>query len=324
MMLEKKSSFNSVFIPVVLLLLIIFAYIILKTGGFGYLNELFDFLNVNKESIESILIFLIVSAVTYLFIKLTSRLIRRYLERIGRTKRNINLVLTLYRYLVWVLVIFVTLSLLFKQLGSLITSLGLIGFGVTIALQKPILNFVGWMTIIFSKTYQVGDIISINNTNGRVHDIKVMYTNLAELNPEGDPTRKSISIPNEFVLTTAVTNSTKETSYVWDVLQVYITYQSDWKKAYKIFNKTVQNYYNKNIKPDVKKMFKDEAKEYEDIIVRVNMNEKGIVFKARYLVDYDVANLHKTELVKNVLNKLRVRGINLGKIEDIKLDYKTY
>src|SRR3989344_8991050 len=129
---------------------------------------------------------------------------------------------------------------LYNQVGSLITSLGLIGFGITFALQKPILNFVGWLTIVFNKTYKLGDVVSINNTNGRVYDIKAMYTNVSELDSIGDPTGKSISIPNEFVLTSSVTNFTKGTNYIWDEVAIYLTYQSNWKKAQKKAEKIIK------------------------------------------------------------------------------------
>ena len=264
------------------------------------------------------LIILIVFAVTYLFLKLTSKIIRKYLERIGRSKRNIKLLLTVYKYFIWILMIFITFSLLFKQIGSLITSIGLIGFGITFALQKPILNFVGWITIIFSRTYQIGDIISINNISGKVYDIRVMYTSISELNLDGDSTGKSISIPNEFVLTTPVINFTKGTSYIWDTITIYLTYQSNWKKALKIVQEVVQNYYNKNIKNEARKMFKEDFKEYENIITRFSLYEKGITIKVRYIVDFDKSNEIKKEINQELLTKLQVKDIILGKIEDIK------
>jgi small-conductance mechanosensitive channel len=214
--------------------------------------------------------------------------------------------------------------LLFKQIGSLITSLGLIGFGATFALQKPILNFVGWINIVFSKNYKIGDIISINNVNGKVHDIKLMYTNLSELNSEGDRTGRSVSIPNEFVLTTPVINYTKGTSFIWDILHIYLTYQSNLKKSLKIIEEVCQDFYDKKIKSDIKKIFKDSFKDYEKIIVRVIPYEKGIRIKIIYLVDFNVSNVLRSEMTKELLNKLKGKDIILGKIEDMKSGFKTF
>ncbi|MEK6835618.1 MAG: mechanosensitive ion channel family protein [Nanoarchaeota archaeon] len=319
MMHEKKSQSNNITLFIILFLVALLAYIWLKTKGFGYLDKVFDeILKPYINLLENIAIILVVLATTYLFIKFTSKIIRRYLEKRGRSKRNIKLLSTVYRYFVWIFAAFLTLSLLFKQIGSLITSVGLIGFGLTLALQKPILNFVGWLTIIFGKSYQIGDIISINNITGKVYDIKAMYTNLGELNQDGDSTGKSISIPNEYVLTTPVVNFTKGTNYIWDTITIHITYKSDWKKALKIVEKIIQGYYDKNIKPEVKKLFRETFKDYEKVITRVNLYEKGIIIKIRYTVDFDKSNDIKTELSKKILEQLKkYKTIILGKTENV-------
>jgi len=295
----------------------IFVYFLFKKYGLSYLE--IKLTEDYTKTFENILIFIVVIMLSYLFIKFSSKLLSNHLIK-NRDKRDIKLFLSVYSYLMWFFILFITFSLLFKQVGSLITSLGLIGFGITFALQKPILNFVGWLTIVFNKTYKLKDIVSINNINGRVYDIKVMYTNVSELNSVGDPTGKSISIPNEFVLTSPVINFTKGASYIWDEITIYLTYQSNWKKALKIAEKIIQDYYNKNIKKNVKKAFQEEFSSQEEIVTRFGINEKGIILKFRYLVDFNVANSTKGKIVQSLLEKLKSKDIILGKIEDIKSD----
>ena len=313
----NKKGVNKWIIFFALLIGIIFIYFIFKKYGLSYL----ELTSIDKyaKTFESITIFIVVIMLSYLFIKFSSRLLNNYLMGRG-DKREVKLFLSVYRYFMWILIIFITLSLLFKQVGSLITSLGLIGFGITFALQKPILNFVGWLTIVFNQTYKLGDVVSINNTNGRVYDIRVMYTNVAELNSIGDPTGKSTSIPNEFVLTSSVTNFTKGTNYVWDEIVIYLTYQSNWKKAFKIAKEIVQDYYNKNIRKGVKKAFKEEFDAQNQIVTRFVINEKGVILKFRYLVDFNIINQTKGSIVQILLEKLKGKDIILGKIEDIKSD----
>lgn len=317
-----KKGFNKWIIFFAFLFGIILLYFLFKKYGLSYLE--ITLTDKYTKTFESIIIFIVVIMLSYLFIKFSSKLLSNYLMGKG-DKREVKLFLSVYRYFMWILIIFITLSLLFKQVGSLITSLGLIGFGITFALQKPILNFVGWLTIVFNHTYKLGDIVSINNTNGRVYDIKAMYTTVSELNSIGDPTGKSVSIPNEFVLTSSVANFTKGANYVWDEIVIYLTYQSNWKKAFKIAEKVVQDYYTKNIKKEVKKTFREEFKFQDEIVTRFGINEKGVVLKFRYLVDFDVMNETKGAIVKLLLEKLKGRDIILGKIEDIKSDsYKFF
>ena len=266
--LKKSGGFSKNIIILFVFLLAIIFYILIKTSNLNFLGEEYaTLLDPYINIFENVIIVLIIFSLTHLFTASTKKLIKNYLEGIGRSKKNIKMFLAFYGYLIWIIVIFLTFSLIFKQVGSLVTSIGLIGFGLTLALQKPILNFVGWITIIFGKTHHIGDVISINNIMGKVYDIKVMYTLISELNADGDATGKSASIPNEFVFIYPLINFSRGTDYVWDSIEVNITYKSNWKKAIKIIEKTVQDYYDKNIKNGVKEMFKGNFEEYEKVII---------------------------------------------------------
>lgn len=314
---EKKGILLDYLITALITFLAILAYILLKIKSKDYSNDQFNSFGTYLIFFENALIILISFLVTYFFIKITKRLIENYLEKIGRSKENIKLFLIVYGYFVWIVVIFLTFSLFLKQGASLITSIGLIGFGLTLALQKPILNFVGWITIIFGKAYHIGDIVSINNITGKVYDIRVMYTSLSELDVDGDSTGKSVAIPNEFVFTYPVKNFTKGTKYIWDNLVLHITYKSNWKKATKIVEEVVQNYYDEHIKKEVKETLKNNFQEYEKVVVRFGVDEKGFFIKALYMVDFDKSNKIKREITEILLDKLKKKDISLGKTENV-------
>ncbi|MEK6932791.1 MAG: mechanosensitive ion channel family protein [Nanoarchaeota archaeon] len=295
-----------------LLISMLFVYYLFKKLVFKFLVNILPLNDTN--TLEKVFIFLVVLILTYFFVSFSSRLLKGYLVR-KNEKRDVKLLISVYRYFIWTLVIFITFSLLFEQIGSLITSVGLIGFGITLALQKPILNFVGWLTIVFGKAYKIGDIIHLSNVNGQVYDITVMYTNLSEMNNEGEHTGKSISLPNEFILTTPITNYTKGTSFIWDELNIYLTFHSNWEKTLKISNKTLNEV--------VKDYFRSSQKipksaNTEKPIVRMYLTEKGINIKLRYFIDFHVANQFKTELSGKLLNELRKnKDIILGKTESV-------
>jgi len=308
----NKRGFNKWFVFFVLLIGFILAYSLFKKFGLYYLQNIIS--DNYAENLENIIIFIVIMIFNYFFIRFTSSLLKSYLISKGE-KRDVKLLISVYRYFMWFIVIFVTLSLLFKQVGSLITSLGLIGFGVTLALQKPILNFVGWLTIVFAHTYKIGDKITINNINGQVYDVTIMYTLLAELDKDGDNTGKSVSVPNEFIFTGAVINYSKGTNYVWDEIIVYLTYKSNWKKALKISEKIVQEIINKYVKNKIKLQ---QNKNYEKPIVRMSFSDKGLQLRLRYFIDFNIANDVKTELNSKLLdNLIKNKDIHLGKTENI-------
>ena len=147
-----KRGVNKWLIFFVLFAAVIILYFLFIKYVLAYLIKILPLSYTN--ALQNILIFIAVIILNYFFVKLSSAILKSYLETRGK-KRDIKLFVSVYRYFMWLLVIFVTLSLLFRQIGSLITSIGLIGFGITLALQKPILNFVGWVTIVFGKSYKI-------------------------------------------------------------------------------------------------------------------------------------------------------------------------
>ena len=126
-----------------------------------------------------------------------------------------------------------------KEPQNLIVFLGIIGAGVAIALQDVFKNFAGSVMIIFTGVYSVGDRIQIENITGDVIDIGIMQTTLLELRGwiEGDQaTGRLIIIPNGKVISSPVNNFTKDHSFIWDEIEVPVTYSTDWRRAIEILD----------------------------------------------------------------------------------------
>lgn len=172
----------------------------------------------------------------------------------------------LFGILWWVFFGVVVLTIFLDNLGGLVTSLGLIGFGLTLALQKPILNFVGWLTINFKLIYKIGDRIEVGDIRGDVKEIAVMNTVLDAVVKGGNAREhKTITFPNELVLTNDVVNFTKDSNYILDDLVITITYESDYHRASKILDKIVTKVISENRK-SYQKFIKSKSKEIEDLI----------------------------------------------------------
>src|SRR3989344_6036444 len=165
---------------------------------------------MSSESLRTILPgFLNIAALivaTEVFLLITRFALSRYLENRGK-KKEIKVILTLYTYLVWAFMGVLLLTTVFKDIGALLTSVGLIGFGITFALQKPILNFVGWLTVVITKPFNIGDRIEVNGIRGDVLSIHVMYTKIqGTMQNAQTKSEQVISVPNELMLTNPVIN----------------------------------------------------------------------------------------------------------------------
>jgi small-conductance mechanosensitive channel len=151
------------------------------------------------------------------------------------------------RFVWWFLYSMIVLSIVIGDLGALVASLGLIGFGITFALQKPLANFVGWITIVLKGLYKEGDRIEVGSIRGDVREIQIMNTVLESILENSDTKdMRVVTFPNEFVLTSGVINLTKDENYIKDELVISITYESDYHKAIELLNRIVTENIRKN------------------------------------------------------------------------------
>ena len=217
------------------ILLLIFVVYIFRTEFHATLLQNYTSISLTLISwIPKLVTIIVIMIIAKILISATNSVLLKYFKYVGKEKEYYS-VRSVVKYGVWIIALIGILSVIIGNLGVWLTSLGLIGFGVTFALQKPILNFVGWLTIVFNRTFSVGDRIKVGDARGDVLDIQVMYTIMDGLLPNTDElSGKIITIPNEMVLTGSVMNFTKTGNFLWDELAVDITYESDWPKTVKI------------------------------------------------------------------------------------------
>ena len=147
-----KKIVNPFLVIIGLALLSIYLIHIIPTVSSSFPEVYRVFLLDFFDILPKVVVVIIIIVITKLFIKFTLSKIELALEKKGR-KQDILLFGHPYRFFVWFIIILLSLSIIFKNFATLIASLGLIGFGITFALQKPILNFVGWLTILTKRHY---------------------------------------------------------------------------------------------------------------------------------------------------------------------------
>lgn len=113
-----------------------------------------------------------------------------------------------------------------------LVSLGVAGFAVTFALQQPLLSLFGWVYIMVKEPYQVGDRVAIDGATGDVIDVDFLVTTLWEIDgglvTSNQPSGRHITVPNSVVLSTGVTNFSRESfPYVWNEVSVQVAYETD-------------------------------------------------------------------------------------------------
>lgn len=191
-------------------------------------------------------------------------------------------IIKLVRFGWWILFLIIIASLVFGNLSAFIMSLGLIGLGLTFALQKPILNFVGWFTIVLKNIYQEGDRVKIGIVRGDVKEIQLMNTVLYGLLENSNVrSHKIVTVPNELVLTTDIENFTKESNYILEELTISITYESNYTKAMLLLRQIVTDHIKKNHQKYIQ--IKKEKKNKIDSFISA-MNRKSKTYDKQKLI----------------------------------------
>lgn len=123
------------------------------------------------------------------------------------------------------LLLFVGLLFALSAAGIDLTALGVLGgalgVGIGFGLQKLAANYVSGFVILAERSLRIGDMVKLDNFEGRVTDIKTRYTVIRSLGG-----REAI-VPNEMLITQRVENASLADPRVLLSTTVQIAYGSD-------------------------------------------------------------------------------------------------
>ena len=300
-MIDRKVLFRGKFLIKVLALIIILYYLGIKLNIYEYLSFLEMYIN---EIIISVVLIL----GTLIFLDISLELIKEFFEKRGEL-RDYPIFASVFKYTTWFVAGLIGLSLIYNDIGSLLMSLGIIGAALTFALQRPIMNFAGWINIVITRPFKINDRVYIKDIGmGDVYKIDTMHIYLREV--VGEPTGRTLIIPNAYVLTNSITNYTRGSPYIWDNVKVAVTYESDFEKAKKLVLEACEEVVGDLMK-ELAEIWRNKprpftnAKVYDRPILRVNFLERGIELKVRYLVNaFEWAEV-KTKILSKIIEKIR-------------------
>lgn len=160
---------------------------------------------LEKQSVRSILIALLVFVIGWFLIKYFVRLLEKVLTRRAALDASVRgAILSVCRGVL----VFVLLLTCADRLGlpttSLITLLGTLGLALSLAMQSSLANLAGGLFIMTTKPFVTGDFIDVAGQSGTVSKIGFIHTMLNTLD------NKQIFIPNGTVSSSVVVNYSHE------------------------------------------------------------------------------------------------------------------
>ena len=204
-------------------------------------------IGVLKNYIESILpnmldfcFNVVLAVIVYLIgsriIKAILKINKRWADRKEIDKGVKQFIHAFIKGALYVLLIFIILTLFGVTTASVVAVLGSAGLTLGLALQGSLSNFAGGVMILLMKPFKVGDYVieDTNKNEGTVEEISLFYTRLKTID------NKSIVIPNGTLANNSMTNVTAAEKRRLD-LTVGISYQADIRQAKEVLNQVILN-----------------------------------------------------------------------------------
>ena len=192
------------------------------------MQKLTDFFNYQIKigsdiilSPKSIVVIVVVFFLTYLFLKLFRRIVFRTLNE--DTKLKFRGILTFFNYLIYLIVILITLDNVGVKVSAIFAASAALLVGIGLALQTLIQDVFSGISILADKTVHVGDVIQIDGQVGRVENIMLRTTRAVTRD------NKVLIIPNHKFLTSILYNWTENGTLTKEIIKFGVAYNTDVK-----------------------------------------------------------------------------------------------
>jgi small-conductance mechanosensitive channel len=213
--------------------------------------------------------------------------------------------------------------------AQLFTFLALIAAALVITNKETIMNFVGWLIIMWRGLFSEEDLIQIQHYKGYVKSIGVLYFEITEVDAKYNTvfTGKIIKIPNGLLTSHPLTNYSQTSHLLEQHIQIIITPTSHIEKSEALFKNIIDtaliNFYSNKKEYSLEYI----KKRNKHLIHNINLNTVltlkphqiqpvGIEITARY---YCFASDHEKieQIIWHELFK------NLQQNPDVMLSYHT-
>lgn len=225
----------------------------MNTGWEGY--------SISVGSIVSVLVLFFITKNSVSAFKVSIELVGR---KWPRGKRGaVPSMQTLFSYAVWSLFALLAMRILGLNLTSIAVIAGGLSVGIGFGLQNIVNNFISGLILLFGRSIQQGDVIELNTLWCTVKNIHIRTTLVETFE------NAVIMIPNSDLVTTQVTNWTKNNSILRRDILVGVAYGSDTELVRTTLLKVATEHPHILDKPEPYVHFNDFGASSLDFILRV-------------------------------------------------------
>jgi len=154
-----------------------------------------------SDNVWNIVKFFATLIIGILVVKILTAVVRKVFSRTKMEPVAQSFLITVVRFVLWLVFIIVLLSVVGVQVTGIITAVSAAILAVGMALQDNISNIASGIVIVAHKMFKKGDYIIVGDKEGNIVEINFVFTTLFT------PDNKKITIPNSTIVNSAVVNA---------------------------------------------------------------------------------------------------------------------
>lgn len=276
LLIESYSPIIVDLVSSVVMVAIVVVTLLATADVWGQTEALLDQLGVLRldERAPKVTVSLVVLVAIQVFVGIATRLLDDLVTDTDTlTEHQREIALRLTQVSLWGLGLLIILGVWEVDLTGLLVGAGFLGIVFGLAARKTLGSLVGGFVLMFSRPFEVGDWILVDDDEGLVSDITLMSTRIRGFDGE------YIVVPNDVVTTKIVRNRTREGRFRAEV-EVGVDYDTDVDHAREVVLEATETVATRH----------DHVRETPepDVIAR-RLDDSAVTLSARVWVDTPTA-----------------------------------
>lgn len=263
------------------------------------------------------LIILFLWIIRIIITKIAHKRSKEDLKKFFKAKKIIN-------YITFIVGLLIIAAIWLPNFDSIITFLGILSAGLVVALTEPILNIAGWIYILVSRPFKIGERVQIGELAGDVIDLRVFHFTINEIGnwvQADQSTGRMVNVPNRKIFSDNLANYTKGFRFIWNELPITVTFESNWERAKTVLQSIADKHTQHLIKTAEEKILEVTQKYmifYSKLtpIVYTSVIDYGVTLTIRYLCRPQQRRGSESKIWEDVLKEF-------AKTHDITFAYPT-
>jgi small-conductance mechanosensitive channel len=280
---------------------------------------------VGMESFNEILTSLLPSAVMITFVLISTLLLVSVLQPIF--KKALSSFLSAYeaqyswifiKYAIWIAALLILTFILVGDTLGLTVFMVLFLLIIVLMSYKALINFSGWLFIIFHHQIKLGDYAELNGIKGKIVGITMMNTIMEErgeymgLKPK---TRRKVMIPNSFIFSSPIFTTSAKESMIWDEIKIMLSANTDHLLARDIITQVANSVVGPIMRKHSQEMINHNPSKKDTPshpVTTISIEPEGVRITLTYFcLSSDNAKVRST-ISENILSEFNKEGIEVA------------